>query len=154
MDVFLNIFPPPNLIPLLVSYMIDHIAISSYWIFFGIFLSEEVANSNFQVALVLAIPAIVSTLGTTLFSSFSDKTGRRQRFHHTVPFGHIWGVDRAIDVCHGQETWLPPRRFVGCFTGYLLAFLPLVLPGSEDVYFARLSRASLSLLPAAGAWRE
>ncbi|MHA1124113.1 MAG: MFS transporter [Candidatus Heimdallarchaeota archaeon] len=75
---FKELLPPVNLLPILFSYMMDHIAISSYWIFFGIFLSENVADTNFQVALVLAIPAIISIFGTTFLSSFSDKTGKRK----------------------------------------------------------------------------
>ncbi|NHJ47509.1 MAG: MFS transporter [Asgard group archaeon] len=75
---FKELLPPLNLLPLLTSYMFDHIAISSYWIFFGLFLKREVADTNFQVALVLAIPAIISILGTTFLSSLSDKTGRRK----------------------------------------------------------------------------
>jgi len=73
-----ELLPPVNLLPLLFSYTIDHIAISSYWIFFGIFLNEEISSSYLDVAVILAIPAIISVFGTTVLSSFSDKTGRRK----------------------------------------------------------------------------
>jgi MFS family permease len=73
-----ELFPPLNLLPLLLSYTIDHIAVSSYWIFFGIFLSEEISSSYLDVAVILAVPAIISVFGTTALSSFSDKTGRRK----------------------------------------------------------------------------
>lgn len=73
-----ELLPPVNLLPLLFSYTIDHIAVSSYWIFFGIFLSEEISDSYLDVAVILAIPAIISVFGTTVLSSFSDKTGRRK----------------------------------------------------------------------------
>ncbi|MCK5183366.1 MAG: MFS transporter, partial [Candidatus Heimdallarchaeota archaeon] len=73
-----ELLPSVNLLPLLFSYTLDHIAVSSYWIFFGIFLSEEISDSYLDVAVILAIPAIISVFGTTVLSSFSDKTGRRK----------------------------------------------------------------------------
>ncbi len=73
-----ELLPPAYLLPLLFSYLLEHIALSIYWIFFGIFLSEKVTNSYLNIAIVLAIPAIVSILGTTVLSSFSDKTGKRK----------------------------------------------------------------------------
>ncbi|GAI51522.1 unnamed protein product, partial [marine sediment metagenome] len=60
-----ELLPSVNLLPLLFSYTIDHIAVSSYWIFFGIFLSEEISDSYLDVAVILAIPAIISVFGTT-----------------------------------------------------------------------------------------
>jgi len=75
---FRELLPSAYLLPLLFSYMVDHIALSTYWIFFGIFLSESVTDSYLNIALVLAIPAIISIFGTTVLSSFSDKTGRRK----------------------------------------------------------------------------
>ncbi len=75
---FRELLPPLNLLPLLTSYTMDHVAVSTYWIFFGIFLSEEVTDSYLDIAVVLAVPAIISIIGTTILSSFSDKTGRRK----------------------------------------------------------------------------
>ncbi|MCF2142948.1 MAG: MFS transporter [Candidatus Heimdallarchaeota archaeon] len=73
-----ELLPPAYLLPLLFSYLLEHIALSTYWIFFGIFLSEKVTSSYLNIAVVLAIPAIISILGTTVLSSFSDKTGKRK----------------------------------------------------------------------------
>jgi len=75
---FKELLPPLNLLPLLTSYTIDHIAISSYWIFFGLFLEDYVSNSYFDIAMILAIPAIISVIGTTIFSFLSDITGKRK----------------------------------------------------------------------------
>lgn len=78
-------FPPANLLPLLIGYSIDHIALSTYWIFFGIWLEENLVGTNENItypylllAVILATPAIVSILGTSIFSSLSDKIGRRK----------------------------------------------------------------------------
>ncbi len=80
-----NRLPPRNLLPLLFAYMFDSLAISSYWIFFGIWLNEELITSEagFQypylmLTLVLAVPGLVSIIGSSIFSNFSDKTGRRK----------------------------------------------------------------------------
>ena len=80
-----NRLPPRNLLPLLFAYMFDSLAISSYWIFFGIWLNEELITpeAGFQypflmLTLVLAVPGLVSIIGSSIFSTFSDKTGRRK----------------------------------------------------------------------------
>ncbi len=76
--------PPKNLLPLLFGYSIDHIALSTYWIFFGIWLDRLIRNNVniaypfLTLAIVLATPAIVSIIGTSIFSSLSDKIGRRK----------------------------------------------------------------------------
>ena len=77
--------PPPNLLPLLLAYMFDSLAISSYWIFFGIWLNEELITPEagfrypyLMLTLVLAIPGFVSIIGSSIFSTLSDKTGRRK----------------------------------------------------------------------------
>ncbi|MHA1346129.1 MAG: MFS transporter [Candidatus Heimdallarchaeaceae archaeon] len=80
-----NRLPPRNLLPLLFAYMFDSLAISSYWIFFGIWLNEELITpeAGFQypylmLTLVLAVPGLISIIGSSIFSTFSDKTGRRK----------------------------------------------------------------------------
>ncbi|MHA1462600.1 MAG: MFS transporter [Candidatus Heimdallarchaeota archaeon] len=77
--------PPKNLLPLLIGYSIDHIALSTYWIFFGIWLNDNIIQGNENLtypylilAVILATPAIVSIIGTSVFSSISDKIGRRK----------------------------------------------------------------------------
>ncbi len=77
--------PPRNLLPLLVAYMLDALAISSYWIFFSIWLNEEIITPEagyqypyLMLTVVISIPAFVSIIGSSFFSSFSDKTGRRK----------------------------------------------------------------------------
>ncbi len=77
--------PPANLLPLLVAYMLDALAISSYWIFFSIWLNEEIITPEagyqypyLMLTVVISIPAFVSIIGSSLFSSFSDKTGKRK----------------------------------------------------------------------------
>jgi MFS family permease len=74
----LDHLPPANLLPLLIAYTFDHVALSTYWIFFGIWLNDSLTDSFFLVSVVLAVPPIVSTIGTSFFSSFSDKSGRRK----------------------------------------------------------------------------
>ena len=80
-----KVLPPANLLPLLVAYMLDALAISSYWIFFSIWLNKEIITPEagykypyLMLAVVISIPAFVSIIGSSLFSSFSDKTGRRK----------------------------------------------------------------------------
>jgi MFS family permease len=80
-----NRLPPRNLLPLLFAYLFDSLAISSYWIFFGIWLNEELITpeAGFQypylmLTIVLAVPGLVSIIGSSIFSTFSDKTGRRK----------------------------------------------------------------------------
>ncbi len=82
---FSEYIPSANLMPLLVAYMFDALAISSYWIFFSIWLNEEVitpeAGFNYpylMLAIVLSIPAFISIIGSSLLSSYSDKIGRRK----------------------------------------------------------------------------
>jgi len=74
-----KILPPPVILPLLFSYLVEHVAISIYWIFFGIDLFENLTSSYFEIALIFAIPAVVSTIGTAFLSNYSDKTGNRKR---------------------------------------------------------------------------
>ena len=82
---FSDYIPSANLMPLLVANMFDALAISSYWIFFSIWLNEEVitpeAGFNYpylMLAVVLSIPAFISIIGSSLLSSYSDKIGRRK----------------------------------------------------------------------------
>jgi len=82
---FKDYLPEANLMPLLFSYLLDALAISLYWIFFSIWLNEEVitpeAGYNYpylMLAVVLSIPAFISIIGSSLLSSFSDKIGRRK----------------------------------------------------------------------------
>ena len=81
----ISYLPPVNLLPLLFAYSIDHVAVSTYWIFFGIWLNDSLIGSDSSIqypflilAIVLATPAIVSIIGTSIFSSISDKIGRRK----------------------------------------------------------------------------
>lgn len=82
---FKDYLPEANLMPLLISYLLDALAISLYWIFFSIWLNEEVitpeAGYNYpylMLAVVLSLPAFISIIGSSLLSSFSDKIGRRK----------------------------------------------------------------------------
>lgn len=75
--------PPANLLPLLIAYMLDSLAISSYWIFLSIWLDTEIIPPDakyhyLMLTAVISIPAFVSILGSSFFSSFSDKTGKRK----------------------------------------------------------------------------
>ncbi|MHA1210940.1 MAG: MFS transporter [Candidatus Heimdallarchaeota archaeon] len=73
-----KVLPPPVVLPALFSYTIEHIAISIYWIFFGLDIITNLTDSYLNVALVFAIPAMISTVGTMFLSNLSDKTGRRK----------------------------------------------------------------------------
>lgn len=73
-----HILPPTVALPLLFSYLIDHIAISNYWIFFGISLEEDLAPSYLVLALILSAPNVLSILGTMIFSSISDRIGHHK----------------------------------------------------------------------------
>ncbi|NHK29748.1 MAG: MFS transporter [Asgard group archaeon] len=66
--------PPPVILPLLFSYMLEHIGISVYWIFFGLDIFETLGSSYTQIALIFAIPAMISIFGTTFLSNLADKT--------------------------------------------------------------------------------
>jgi MFS family permease len=69
-----DFLPPPVILPLLFSYMLEHIGISIYWIFFGLDIFETLESSYTQIALIFAIPAMVSIFGTTFLSNLADKT--------------------------------------------------------------------------------
>ncbi|MBD3191157.1 MAG: MFS transporter [Candidatus Heimdallarchaeota archaeon] len=73
-----TLVPPKNLLPVLFSYTLDSIAKSLYWTFFAIWLSETLTDSFFILSVVLAIPPMISLLGITVFSSYSDRSGRRK----------------------------------------------------------------------------
>ncbi|MFW9924940.1 MAG: MFS transporter [Candidatus Thorarchaeota archaeon] len=75
---FKNLMPPKVALPLLFSYLVEHTAISLYWIFFGISLEEDLGASYFLIALVLSVPGIVSIFGTSIFSSIADKIGHHR----------------------------------------------------------------------------
>ncbi len=75
---FIDALPPKNLLPLLFAYMIEHLAISNYWTFYGISLKEDLGLSWLGIAAILITPGIVSILGTSLLSSLSDRIGRRK----------------------------------------------------------------------------
>lgn len=70
--------PPPVIFPLLISYMFEHIGISIYWIFFALDLFDTVSDSYFNIALVFAIPAMLSVFGTTFLSNLTDKTKKHK----------------------------------------------------------------------------
>ncbi|MBY9000852.1 MAG: MFS transporter [Candidatus Heimdallarchaeota archaeon] len=124
-----NRLPPKNLLPLLFAYMFDSLAISSYWIFFGIWLNEELITPEagfdypyLMLTLVLAVPGLVSIIGSSIFSAFSDKTGRRKEimffarlllmaqcilliFFNTVPWQillilGVFGVHNVFYILH------------------------------------------------------
>ncbi len=73
-----RILPPTVILPLLMSYMLEHIGISIYWIFFGLELFDTVSDSYFNIALVFAIPAMLSVFGTTFLSHLTDKTKKHK----------------------------------------------------------------------------
>ncbi|NHJ04668.1 MAG: MFS transporter [Candidatus Heimdallarchaeota archaeon] len=73
-----DVLPPKVAVPLLFSYLVEHIAISLYWVFFGISLEEDLGASFFLIALVLSAPSIVSIFGTSLFSSIADRIGHHK----------------------------------------------------------------------------
>ncbi len=82
---FKDYLPEASLMPLLVSNLLDALAISLYWIFFSIWLNEEVITPEagytypyLMLAVVLSIPAFISIIGSSLLSSFSDRIGRRK----------------------------------------------------------------------------
>jgi len=61
------------LLPLLIGYLIEHIAISNYWTFFGISLKEDLDLSWVGLAAILITPGLVSILGTSILSAVSDR---------------------------------------------------------------------------------
>jgi MFS family permease len=73
----IDTLPPKNLLPLLFSYTLDHVGLSIYFIFLSPWLSELSPYLSI-IALVMALPGMVSVLGTSFFSSLSDRTGRRK----------------------------------------------------------------------------
>ncbi|MBN1328788.1 MAG: MFS transporter [Candidatus Heimdallarchaeota archaeon] len=73
-----KVLPPPVVLPALLSYLLEHIAVSIYWIFFGLDIITNLTDSYLDVALVFALPSIVSVIGTMYLSNLSDKTGKRK----------------------------------------------------------------------------
>jgi MFS family permease len=82
---FKDYIPDADLMPLMISNLLDALAVSLYWIFFSIYLNEEVITPEagytypyLMLAVVLSIPAFISIIGSSILSSFSDKIGRRK----------------------------------------------------------------------------
>ncbi|MHA1739149.1 MAG: MFS transporter [Candidatus Heimdallarchaeota archaeon] len=90
---FLDTLPPKNLLPLLIGYLIEHIAISNYWTFFGISLKEDLDLSWVGLAAILLTPGLVSILGTSILSAVSDRIGRRKEI---MLFSRIFLVGQYI----------------------------------------------------------
>ncbi|MCH5180190.1 MAG: MFS transporter [Erysipelotrichales bacterium] len=58
--------------------------------YFNVFISTEFGASQFQVALMVSLSAIVATLTTLFVGAFSDKVGKRKLF---IWLGYIiWGI--------------------------------------------------------------
>jgi len=144
-----ELLPPANLLPLLLSYTIDHIAISSYWIFFSIFLSEEISDSYLDVAVILAVPAIISVFGTTFLSSFSDKTGRRKLLLFVAKIALM--MQYVLLLLFGTKVWniLLILALFGMFTQIyytqISALITIICPpdrkgqvSSYQIFFASL----------------
>ena len=88
---FKDYLPEANLMPLLISYLFDALAISLYWIFLSIWINEEIITPEagykypyLMLAVVLSIPAFISIIGSSILSSFSDKIGRRKEIMFIV----------------------------------------------------------------------
>ncbi|HUT79650.1 MAG TPA: MFS transporter [Candidatus Bathyarchaeia archaeon] len=77
-EIAKKVLPPPVVLPALFSYLLEHIAVSVYWIFFGLDIITNLTDSYLDVALVFALPSMVSVIGTMYLSNLSDKTGRRK----------------------------------------------------------------------------
>ncbi|HUT80118.1 MAG TPA: MFS transporter [Candidatus Bathyarchaeia archaeon] len=75
---FQRLLPPKNLLPLLFSRTFDSIAGSVTGTFFAVWLNNELISSYTILAIILTTPSILSVIGTSLFSAFSDKTGKRK----------------------------------------------------------------------------
>ncbi len=90
---FLDTLPPKNLLPLLIGYLVEHIAISNYWTFFGISLKEDLDLTWVGLAAILLTPGIVSILGTSVLSAVSDRIGRRKEI---MLFSRIFLVGQYI----------------------------------------------------------
>lgn len=90
---FLDTLPPKNLLPLLIGYLIEHIAISNYWTFFGISLKEDLDLTWIGLAAILLTPGVVSILGTSILSAVSDHIGRRKEI---MLFSRIFLVGQYI----------------------------------------------------------
>ncbi|MFW9923870.1 MAG: MFS transporter [Candidatus Thorarchaeota archaeon] len=73
-----RLLPPKNLLPLLFSRSFDSIATSITGLFFAVWLNDELISSYFILAVVLTTPSMLSVVSTSIFSSYSDKTGRRK----------------------------------------------------------------------------
>jgi len=85
---FLDTLPPKNLLPLLIGYLIEHIAISNYWT-----LKEDLDLSWVGLAAILITPGLVSILGTSILSAVSDRIGRRKEI---MLFSRIFLVGQYI----------------------------------------------------------
>ena len=77
-EKFKEFLPPKVAVPLLLSYLVEHTAISLYWVFFGISLKDDLGASYLLIALVLSAPSIVSIFGTSIFSTIADRIGHHK----------------------------------------------------------------------------
>ncbi len=118
--------PSKNLLPLLISFAFDSLSISTFWIFFGIWLNEEIltkeAGYNYpylMLAIVLALPGFVSIFANSLFSIISDKTGRRKE----IMFGSriLLASQLVLLIFFGKDFW-----------SILLIY---ILGGSHTIYY-------------------
>lgn len=58
--------------------------------YFNVFISKEFQASQFHVALMVSLSAVVATLTTLFVGAFSDKIGKRKKF---IWLGYIiWGI--------------------------------------------------------------
>ena len=78
LEKFREFLPPKVAVPLLFSYLVEHTAISLYWVFFGISLEEDLGASYLLIALVLSAPSIISIFGTSIFSAIADRIGHHK----------------------------------------------------------------------------
>ncbi|NHJ87722.1 MAG: MFS transporter, partial [Asgard group archaeon] len=74
----LNLLPPKNLLPLLFSRTFDSIATSVTGTFFAVWLNDDLISSYTILAVILATPSLLSIISTSVFSAYSDKTGKRK----------------------------------------------------------------------------
>lgn len=88
--------------------------------YFNVFISQEFGASQFYVALMVSLSAVVATLTTLLVGAFSDKVGKRKIF---IWLGYIvWGLTISAFCLFSEETIssIVPASIDACAVGIAL----------------------------------
>ena len=89
-------------ISLIIFSLVGQIAWVIENMYFNVFISKEFGASQFEVALMVSLSAIIATLTTLFIGSLSDKIQKRKIF---IWLGYIiWGISILRNFC-SSASW-------------------------------------------------